>query len=593
MKRSVSQRSWVVPITLGIIAAFSPATRADSNWSIEGFTVSININADASVDVIETIDAHFLAPKHGILREIPIRYAVGMHQYALRFRLEEVDDGQGHPHPTSISQSDNLVRIRIGDPERTVRGRIRYRLHYLVERAILWEGNSAWDQGEIAVLRWNATGTEWPVPISRAVVTVHLPRDLEDSRLVYDAWTGRFGERRKDFTARRIDSRTVEFATGLLRPREGISIEIVMPSDAVARPGWTKRLSWWLVDNFPYGVFPATLAACFLAWYLQGRDQPGMGTIVVHYEPPEDLRPAEVGTLIDERVDLRDISATIIDLAVRGYLQIEEVETSSWFTSGKDYRFLRLKGPEGLKPFERDLYDAIFGNRDSVRLSDLQEKFYPVIERVKRDLYRSLSKERFFDGNPDTIRAAFLVAGLVLVAATLAAASAIQFAWIGRVFPVPVIVAGVLSALAVAVTSRVMPRKTRKGRIAWERIAGLEEYIRRAEVAEIQEQERRGIFERLLPYAVIFGLSKRWGQAFADLYREPPDWYRPARPGEFSTWVLINDIDRTVWSMNQTFPTQPRSVGVERGAGYAWSSGGFGGGGGSGRGFGGGGGSSW
>jgi uncharacterized membrane protein YgcG len=141
-----------------------------------------------------------------------------------------------------------------------------------------------------------------------------------------------------------------------------------------------------------------------------------------------------------------------------------------------------------------------------------------------------------------------------------------------------------------------MSRKTRKGRIAWERIAGLEEYIRRAEVDDIKEQERQGVFERLLPYAIVFGLSDRWGKAFADLYRRPPDWYQPARGDGFSTWVLVNDLDRSMWMMNRTFPSQPRSTGEGfsgRGGGYSWSSGGFGGGGSSGGGFGGGGGSSW
>ena len=103
---------------------------------------------------------------------------------------------------------------------------------------------------------------------------------------------------------------------------------------------------------------------------------------------------------------------------------------------------------------------------------------------------------------------------------------------IGRVFVVPIAIAGVLSAIVVVVTSRVMPRKTRKGRIAWEQITGLEEYIRRAEVDDIQAQDRRGIFERLLPYAIIFGLSNRWAKAFADLYTQPPDWYQPARPAQ-------------------------------------------------------------
>ena len=262
-----------------------------------------------------------------------------------------------------------------------------------------------------------------------------------------------------------------------------------------------------------------------------------------------------MGTLIDEKVDLRDISATIIDLAVRRYLKIEEQGTSSWFSSGSDYRFIKLKGPQGLKNFELRLYNQIFSGGDDVCLSDLQEKFFPVLAQVRDDLYGGLSKERYFDGNPETIRGTFLVVGIMLVLGVMAAACVIQFAMIGRIFFLPVIIAGVVSVLAVVVTSRIMPRKTRKGRVAWEKIAGLQEYIRRAEVDDIQEQERQGLFERLLPYAIIFGLSKRWGKAFENLYREPPDWYQPARPMDFSTWMLINNIDRSMWMMNQTFPT--------------------------------------
>lgn len=584
---------------LAILAALAlpPASaRADSGWSIRGFDVDLVIRKDATVEVTETIDADFYIAKHGILREVPVRYAVGMHQYALRVKLRAVDDGEGHAYETNVSHEENLMKIRIGSPEYTVRGPQRYRLRYDVERAILWEGNHAWEKGNSAVLRWNATGTEWQVPIGRSKVTVHLPREFNDFELGADAWTGYFNARGKDFRKRTVDARTLEFTTDALRPREGITIEVAMPSDAIDRPGWKKELSLWLIDNFPYAVFPGTLAFCLLAWFFRGRDLPGTGTIVVNYEAPDELRPAEVGTLIDERVDLRDISATIIDLAVRGYIRIEELESQSWFSSGSDYRFIRLKEPSGLKTYEKKLYDKIFGGRDSVLLSDLQEKFFPVLGRVKDELYRGLSHASFFDGNPETVRGTFLVLGIFLVLAVLAAACVIQLGLIGRIFFLPVVVAGILSIVAVIITSRIMPRKTRKGRIAWEKIAGLQEYIRRAEVDDLREQERQGVFERLLPYAIIFGLSKRWGKAFEDLYREPPDWYQPARPMDFSTWMLVNDIDRSVWMMNQTFPTQPRveiDTGSGRGGGYSWSSGGFGGGGSSGGGFGGGGGSSW
>lgn len=588
-------RPWTVLAGLiAIVLLGHDPVRADTGWTIRDFDVQLVIHADAGLDVTETIDADFFAPKHGILREIPIHYAVAMHQYSLRVRLRGVDDGAGSAYQTSVSYENNMMRIRIGSPEVTVRGRRRYRIRYHVDRAILWEGNHAWGDGNSSVLRWNATGTEWQVPIEASKVTIHLPRAFNDFELNAEAWTGRYNARGKDYTKRMVDSQTVEFTTiAALKPREGMTVEITMPADAVREPGWWKEFRWWLADNFPYAVFPLTLVASFLFWLFRGRDLEGSGTIVVNYEAPEGLRPAEVGTLIDERVDLLDISATIIDLAVRGYLKIEELESGSWFSTGNDYLFHKLRGPEGLKSFERKLYDKIFRTGDEVALSDLQEKFFPVLPRVRNDLYGSLSTNGFFDGNPETVRGTSLVVGILLVLAVLGAFSLAQHALVGRIFFLPVVIAGILSVLTVVLISRVMPRKTRKGRIAWEKILGLQEYIRRAEVDDIQEQERKGIFERLLPYAIIFGLSKRWGKAFADLYREPPDWYQPAHPADFNTWVLINDLDRSTSMMNRTFPTQPRVDTNSGSGGSGWSSGGFSGGGFSGGGFGGGGGSSW
>ena len=178
-------------------------------------------------------------------------------------------------------------------------------------------------------------------------MTVHLPRDLNDFELNSDAWTGYFNARGKAFTKRVIDARTVEFTTGPLRPREGITVEISMPSDTVARPGRWKEFTWWLTDNFPYAVFPATLALCLFSWFFRGRDLPGTGTIVVNYESPDGLTPAEVGTLIDEKVDLRDISATIIDLAVRRYLKIEELELELVVRLGQRLPVHQAQGPAG------------------------------------------------------------------------------------------------------------------------------------------------------------------------------------------------------------------------------------------------------
>ena len=574
--------------------------RGDSGWTVHKFEVTLDVRPDAALDVTELIDADFQVPKHGIYREIPIRYAVGMQQYALRFRLLGVDDGAGKNYETAVSYEENRVRIRIGSAAETLSGAVRYRIRYRVERAILWEGTRAWggEEGnrDHAILRWNATGTEWGIPIRRSTVVVKLPRDLDDSQVVYDAWTGVYAAKGKDFTKRRVEARTIAFDTNELRGGEGITVEVTMPGDAVARPGWVSEALAWLVDNFPYAIFPATLFACIAAWFYRGRDLPGKGSIVVNYEPPDGLSPAEVGTLIDERVDLRDISAVIIDLAARGYLTIKEIPSKSLLSSRVDYQFESGGASGGLKPFEEEIHSMLFKDGNVVLMSDLETKFYPVIAKVKHHLYQGLSQAGYFDGNPTKVRGTFLGLGLLLLFIALGGSALIQTWTIGRVFILPIAIAGVLSAIVIMVTSRVMPRKTTKGRIAWEQIHGLEEYIRRAEIEDIQAQDRRGIFERLLPYAIIFGLSSRWAKAFANLYTEPPNWYQPADPLNYSTMRFMNDIDQSVSSMNRTLPAMPRSAGSgggPTGAGYAWSGGGFSGGGSSGGGFGGGGGGSW
>jgi hypothetical protein len=351
------QRPIWIPLLAGFVVSMltASAARSETGWSVRLFDVSLAIQADATLEVTETIDAEFEVPKHGIYREIPIRYAVGLHQYALRFQLRGVDDAAGNNYGTQVTYEENRVRIRIGDPDRTIRGAARFRIRYRVLRALLWERNRAWAEAapdeQRTVLRWVATGTEWGVLIQKATVMVHLPRDLSDAQVDHDAWTGAYGARNKDFTKRRVDARTIAFETGALKPGESITIDITMPADAVTHAGWMHELSWWLADNFPYGVFPLTLAGCLAGWFFLGRDLPGKGTVVVNYEPPEGLGPAEVGTLIDERVDLRDISAVIVELAVRGYLKITELKMSSSSGHGQLRAGIGALGRSG-KPLE-------------------------------------------------------------------------------------------------------------------------------------------------------------------------------------------------------------------------------------------------
>ena len=98
---------------------------------------------------------------------------------------------------------------------------------------------------------------------------------------------------------------------------------------------------------------------------------------MVQYEPPGGYRPAELGTLIDEKVDLRDIVATVIDLGVRGYLRIEEESEEGWFSDSTTTRLIKLRDADAdLRGYEETILSGLFESGDDVALEDLETKFY-------------------------------------------------------------------------------------------------------------------------------------------------------------------------------------------------------------------------
>ena len=579
--------SWLVAAALLLPLAFAPsAAFAQDTWSIRAFDVKLDLAREGTLDVTETIAAHFHAPSHGILREIDVRYDVNGHLYDIRLRVNGVTDPNGNSFRYQVNDVGNKTVLKIGDPKTLVSGDQTYVIRYRVDRAVLWEKAGA-------ALRWNATGTRWKVPIGRATVALTLPEGVDPKRVEWKAFTGAFGSKESGVTYG-LEGRTLTCATtGRLGPGEGVTVNATIP-EGLKRPSFWADLGWWLGDNFVYGLIPAWALACFGLWYLRGRDAPGMGSIVVRYEPPEGLGPAEVGTLVDERVDQRDISATIVDLAVRGYLTIREEKTSGGLMglgASTDYVLESKRPPKGLKTYEALVHDKLFAEGDSIRLSELKTRFFDALPQIKNDLYGGLSQRGYFAGNPTAVRAGAFVLLFFAAFLVLAAAAVLQTFWIGRVFPVPLLVTGIAMVITAFLTSRVMPRRTREGRIAWEQIEGMKEYIQRAEVDDLKTQERQSVFERLLPYAVAFGLTTRWARAFEGLYTQPPDWYQTAGDAPFSMYYFGSSLDRSVSTMNTILPAQPQSS--TGGSDGGWSSGGFGGGGDVGGGFGGGGGDSW
>lgn len=503
---------------------------------VRSFDSDIQLQPDGTLDVTETIVMDFGADqRHGIYRTLPVRFNRYANSYTVGLKVLEVTDENSNDRDYTTARMGRDVKIRIGDPDVTVSGVQTYKLRYTVRRAVNFFDNAP-------EVYWNATDFERSYPIQRA--------------------TARF------------------------RPPEGVEVK-------------SLRLAAF---EGPYGsvVFPAVaFAFVYWQWRSHGRDEGAGGAIPVEWNPPANLSPAEVGTLIDEKCDMADICSTLVDLAARGYFKIEEVETAKLlFFSNKDYRFTKSPTPpanDTLLPHEEMFLGAMFEWKGDVRyLSQMKGTFFPNLTGLRNSIYGELMKRRFFTANPDGVRQAYRAAGIIMLIAGIGLA--IFTAEAGYVsYGLGVLVSG----LIIIGWAPAMPAKTLAGTKAMRECQGFQRFLALVEKDRIATmvQSDPTIFGRLLPYAMVLGVADRWADAFADLLKEPPDWFVPygSRSHPFSTIYFWHAFGNGMTTMSRTLaappPTQSRG-GFFSGGGGGGSSG-FGGGGFSGGGFGGGGSGSW
>jgi len=595
-RQRVSWRPWPRPID-GILLAtlLLVVCTAVTGWAslrIDQFLVDIEVLESGQLAITETLAVRFFSSHHGIYREIPVSYRRPTGEnLSIGLKLGDVSmDGAEVPYTSRRRGRDFFLRI--GDPDRTVVGVHTYVITYRVDRALLF-GNEAYIQ-----LYWNATGNDWDIPIDRAVARVTLPASLSSIEVPTTSYVGYWGRAARGAPAvRDVEGRYV-FEASALAPGEGLTIDLAIPREAsgILPPTRAEKMRFFVRANL-YALLPIlTLVFMLLWWWQKGKD-PAKGVIAPRYDVPHGVRAGEVGTLIDDRIDLQDVTAMVIELAVKGFLKIREVVESSSTPAASerssdplDFEFVKLRDADGkLTKVERLLLDSIFDaqHEETRTLSSLENAFYKVLPAIRSGLYARLIKKGYYASSPEGVRSHYVNVGMGLLLAALAAGLGFSSLYLG-------IAVGV-SALIVLAFSPIMPRKTSKGMAALREILGLEIYIRKAEVRRVEfhnapeKTPRR--FEQMLPYAIALNLTKIWTQEFEDTLTQPPDWYgtseRGFHPHRFGLRMAL--LSR---GMQRTFASSPRTARRSSGR-SAWSgSSGFGGGF-SGGGFGGGGGGGW
>lgn len=589
-------------LSVPLLALAGGARAQDTGWTITDFHADYVVHPDGSLGVIERIVVDFDGlERHGIYRTIPVVYKrqvstdAPMSAGRVRFSLDvrAVTDGSGSPLPYEVSGFQNK-EIRIGDPDRTVSGRQTYVIDYALSGGLgFFE--------EFDELYWQVTGTHWPVPIAHASATVILPPESAVAFADSFPWQARCyaggPESTSDAgcTAEVVAPGTYRFeTTAPLASGEGLTLAAGWPKGVVPPPPITQRAQVGLLTWGPFGIPFAFLAGLFLWWRRRGKEPP-IGSVAPQWRPSDELRPGTAGALADQRADMDDVIATILDLAVRGFVRIVEVPPEIPFgvdpdtLAGKilggvtgrkqDWELVRLKPAEesALREFERLTLDGFFEGATTRRLSDLKNDFYKRLPGIKDALYRELVARKLFARSPSKTRTIWMVLGaLVTVAGVALGILALAFGyWV-------VLPAMIVSGALVFLFGWHMPAMTATGARVRREVEGLEEYIRRAEKQEIEfrdaPERTPELFSTLLPYAVALDVSDLWVRQFDGLLTEPPTWYAGSMNG-FSAGGFHQSLASFQSAAATTLQSAP---GGSSGSGGGGSVGGGGGGGGGG-----------
>lgn len=568
----------------------APLAHADvNNFTITSFSADDTLSrADpqGELHIVERIGVDFTDQNHGLLRALPNTYK----NHRLQLHINAVSSSSGAPAQYSTYTQNGNTVLKIGDPDRTVTGNQEYTIDYTVHNVVSFYP----DHDE---LYWDINGDQWTQPFEQVLVTVHVPGGLHQTHVPI-CYTGIFGSKEKNCTTvvpgmQRLGTSAI--TTKALPGGQTLSVVLGFNKGYFRSSTWYDTLGEYTNDILAFSL-PVVLLGGVAGWFWRrhGRDPKGRGTIVPEYDAPDGLSPIEVGTLLDFRTDNKDITATIIDLAIRRYLTIIEQKQDRKLRRDLTTYTLRLEKSDfsKLNEFEKTILNDLFVQRtagEEIDLAHMKNKLSKTAAVLRVSTRKSLIAHVYIRPSVVTLKNAFL--GLGTLAALLLFGGIMGYFGVPGAFGAGTFVGGAIAFLFL----RALSARTAKGVAAKEHILGLKMYLEVAEAERIRKLQSPNaryaeksagpkrtvqLFEKLLPYAMILGVEQQWAKQFEDMYRTPPDWYN----GNWTTFnvvYLTSSLSSGIGQeVNTVFSAPSSSSGSGFGGGGAGGGGGGGGGGG-------------
>lgn len=547
-----------------------------TDWYIHNFESVIEVRENSTLLITEkiTADCGNAPDKHGIFRVLPTQLKTFDKIIPMPVRMVSITDfsGKNIPYSETKNLTDKTITWKIGDKNKTVNGVNQYEIIYEVGNVINF------DDYERDELYWNLTGNFWNIEIDHFSAKIIFPSGISEVNSRVEYYTGDLEENKKNATYQWIDKNVLSVtSTKMLKAQEGITLSVAFPKNIIA----PYEFSFWekyhdqILFFLGMIIFFISFTVAFLIWRKYGKDPQMNKTIIAEFEVPEKLTPMEMGMLMSNGKFKKDfITAEIIYLATRGIITINESEKK--ILNFRNKIFLKndnFDAEATLGEVQKLILKGIFGKNKTKKLSELKNSFFKTVEKAKEKTKDSLIDRKLINKTGLTFKGVFLA--LFVVFSMLTFFFILQFIAIGFF----------LSAFVFLTFAFFMPQKTPQGAQVYWKIQGFRLYMETAEKYRQQFYEKENIFEKLLPYAIVFGIAKLWAKKMEEIYGQ--DYFKNYHP------IWYTGIDSNFGSFDASSFTSSLNS-VSSGISSNISSGsGVGGGGGSGGGGGGGGGGGW
>lgn len=601
-----------------ILISFLPNNSyAVTDYVINSYDINVKVNENNTFDITETITTNFYTRKHGIIRTIPLKNTIERLDGSTSTNRVKITNLQVNNEYSKSNSNGNLA-IKIGNQDTYVTGLQKYVIKYTYDIGV----DPVKDADEFY---YNLIGTEWDTRISNVSFSITMPKEFDASSLGFSS--GRYGYTDSNSVSYSVNGNTISgIYTDTLPAGNGLTVRLTLPDNYFVGAR-NNNTDYYII----IGISLVIVFIAFILWLLFGKDKPVIET--VEFYPPEGYNSAELAFLYKGETDDKAIVSLLIYLASKGYLSIKETENKALFASTKDFTIYKLKEYDGTNEIEKLFFDGLFRTRSSVTSSDLTNRFYITVNRIKKLLNKKENKTKIFDKKSLQLRA-FIIPmmliifilitvkpfydtgmlselpvalifpgiGFSLMISILTSSSpksakifiifwGLLFGGIPLFMILPIIFStpvsaityfiGILCIIVLYIFRKIILKRTPFGLEILGKIKGFKRFLETAEKDQLEAmvEKEPEYFYNILPYTYALDVSDKWVEQFENIAVEPPSWYYSNTAFSVHSFGIF--MNSTMTRVNTSMTSRPSSSGSGGSSGGGFSGGGSGGGGGS------------